>query len=195
MAVVVEATVGGRFAAERKRLGLGVQEAATRCRVTRNAISKIEREGGAMPSGAVLQAFAEAGADVHYVLTGERRVGLIDGTTYGMCEVAVVSAYAALRPGVAVPTAVRSGPVVQVYNRVMLSPRASTDLPGAVREMAELMIASLNDPLDPAHLERNLFRQPVDPQASGVNVSGNHNRVAGRDYVRIGGGNEGSGQD
>lgn len=193
---VANASVGDRFAAERERLGLGVQEAATLCGITRNAITNIERKG-AMPGGPVLQAFALKGADVHYVLTGER-AGLIDGTTYGMCEVALVNAYAALRPGAAVPTAIRSGPVVQVYNRVMLSPRASVDLPAAVREMADLMIASLNDPLDPSHLERNLFRQQVEAppgsvsttgQSGGVAIAGNvsGSRIAGRNFIKVGG--------
>lgn len=190
----MSAAAGGRFAAERARLGLGVKELADKCGVTRQQVARIEK-GDNAPGGDVLAGFARLGADVHFVLTGEHRVGLIDGTTYGMCEVAIVSAFAAARPGAPVPSAVRSGPVVQVYNRVILSPRAQTDLPAAVREMAELMVASLNDPLDPAHLERNLFRQAMEPAAAGVNVSGSHNRVAGRDYVRISGGNEGSGTE
>lgn len=59
------------------------------------------------------------------------------------------------------------------------------------------MIASLHDPLDPAHLERNLFRQPTDPaargvtttgQSGGVNIAGNVSgaRIAGRDFIKDG---------
>lgn len=72
LATLGGSTVGARFQTERMRLGLGVQETAALCRVTRNAIHKAER-AGATPGGAVLAAFAAAGADIHFVLTGERR--------------------------------------------------------------------------------------------------------------------------
>lgn len=65
-------TIGSRFVEERQRLGLGVQQAAYACGITRNAINKIERRS--MCSGAVLQKFALAGADVHYILTGKPQV-------------------------------------------------------------------------------------------------------------------------
>lgn len=68
-------TVGERFAAERVRLRLGVQEAADVCGITRHAIGNITNRG-ALPGARVLQQFALAGADVHYILTGARSEGL-----------------------------------------------------------------------------------------------------------------------
>lgn len=174
-----------RFRDERVRLGLGVNELAAICGVTRHAIGKIER-GASSPGGDLLAAFAGAGADVNFVLTGERRPGLCDPTTFGMCEVALVNAYMAQFPDRPRPTNVRSGPVVQIYNRVIVSPLANQDLPAAVREGAEQMLSSLHDPLDPQHLEWNLFRPSPEPAKAGVTVTGDGNTVSGRDTIKIG---------
>ena len=84
----------------------------------------------------------------------------------------------------------RSGPVVQVYNQVIDSKRAQEDLAAAVREAAELMVASLSDPLDPDLLDHNLLRPAAKPDAAVAEppspptliVKGSGQRVAGRDY-------------
>lgn len=56
---------------ERKRLGLSQAEAGALCGVSREMWGKYER-GIAVPGGDVLEAFAQAGADVLYILTGKR---------------------------------------------------------------------------------------------------------------------------
>jgi len=60
-----------RLIEERLRLGLSQQEAGERCDVSRVMWGKYER-GMAIPGGEVLSFFAEAGADVLFVLTGVR---------------------------------------------------------------------------------------------------------------------------
>jgi transcriptional regulator with XRE-family HTH domain len=74
-------TIGGRFSQERQRLGFGVQYLADLCDVTRQQINRIERNGNA-PGGEVLQKFALAGADVHYILTGARALSSDAGSTH-----------------------------------------------------------------------------------------------------------------
>jgi transcriptional regulator with XRE-family HTH domain len=62
--------IGMRLEEERKRLGLKSQKAAgDACGVSREIWGKYER-GTVMPGGEVLFSFAEAGADVQYILTG-----------------------------------------------------------------------------------------------------------------------------
>lgn len=56
---------------ERQRLGLSQAEAASLCGVSREMWGKYER-GKASPAASVLEAFARAGADVLYILTGQR---------------------------------------------------------------------------------------------------------------------------
>lgn len=62
-----------RFSGERKRLFRSQDEAATACGVTREMWGKYER-GVSMPGAEVLAAFAQAGADIHLILTGQRIV-------------------------------------------------------------------------------------------------------------------------
>lgn len=61
----------GRLKEERKRLGMSQQSAAETCDVSREMWGKYER-GQSVPGGEVLFAFAAAGADVQYILTGVR---------------------------------------------------------------------------------------------------------------------------
>lgn len=62
-----------RFAEERKnKLKLSQAEAAKKCGVSREMVGKYER-GAAVPGGEVLAAFAEAGADIYYILVGKRQ--------------------------------------------------------------------------------------------------------------------------
>ncbi|MFJ2713440.1 helix-turn-helix domain-containing protein [Pseudomonas sp. NPDC087346] len=60
-----------RLKAERKRLGLNQAGAAEQCGVSREIWGRYER-GLAVPGGEVLFSFANAGADVQYILTGVR---------------------------------------------------------------------------------------------------------------------------
>ena len=61
-----------RLKDERLRLGINQAEAGDLCGVSREMWGKYER-GAAVPGGEVLFSFASAGADVQYVLTGERK--------------------------------------------------------------------------------------------------------------------------
>ena len=63
--------VAGRLADERKRLFSSQADAATACGVSREMWGKYER-GVAGIGGEVLFLFAAAGADVNYILTGQR---------------------------------------------------------------------------------------------------------------------------
>lgn len=62
---------GGRLKEVRKDLSLSQSEAAELVGVTREHWGRCER-GIAVPGGEVLAALAAAGADVFYILTGER---------------------------------------------------------------------------------------------------------------------------
>lgn len=63
---------GGRLAEERKRLGLNQEEAGHACGVSREMWGKYER-GRAVMGTEVLSRFGIAGADVLYILTGQRQ--------------------------------------------------------------------------------------------------------------------------
>lgn len=69
--VSFNANCGGRLREERDRLGFTQQEMADQMGVRREMSSKYER-GQAAPGGDALTAFATAGGDVQYVLTGQR---------------------------------------------------------------------------------------------------------------------------
>lgn len=62
---------GGRLLEERTRLGLSQAEAASICGVSREMWGKYERDKSKMGTE-VLSLFVLAGADVLYVLTGQR---------------------------------------------------------------------------------------------------------------------------
>jgi transcriptional regulator with XRE-family HTH domain len=70
------------FQEERKRLGLSQAEAGALCGVSREMWGKYER-GQASPGADVLQAFAAAGADIRYILTGHL-VAAQPGRPYGL---------------------------------------------------------------------------------------------------------------
>lgn len=67
------ATIGGRLKAERQRLGLSQGAMAALADASKSAQQKWERDGAA-PNASGLAAFAEAGADVLYIVTGRREV-------------------------------------------------------------------------------------------------------------------------
>lgn len=60
-----------RLKEERERLKLTQADMAERCGVSREIWGKYER-GQAVPGGEVLFTLAQVGADVHYILTGQR---------------------------------------------------------------------------------------------------------------------------
>lgn len=64
-------TIAGRLKAERERLGLAQPAMAALASATRSALVKWER-GDAFPNAAALAAFATAGADVLFIVTGRR---------------------------------------------------------------------------------------------------------------------------
>lgn len=133
-----------------------------------------------MPSGAVLQKLAGIGGDIRYVLLGERSA-LIDLQLLGVCEAALRAAYGALRPG---PIGiVRSRMTASLYNMVMRTKKASDDDTSLAMAYASQLLVSLDDPSDPGLLERNLFVSTTERAAAGVSVTGDGNRVAGRDMI------------
>lgn len=67
--------IGERLKAERVRIGLKQSEIAEKIGVSREMWGKYER-GVAIPGGEVLFSFAAAGADIHYLATGERSFGI-----------------------------------------------------------------------------------------------------------------------
>lgn len=150
------------------------------CGVTRHAIGNVFR--GAMPSGALLQRFSGAGADVQYVLTG-RRAGTIDVNLLGLAEAALRLAYEELRPDGA-RGAIRARMSALVYNQALRHLPLDGDETATLRALAMVMLDSLDDPADPEMLARNLFVNLPEPSAAtGVAVTGNRNRVAGRDMI------------
>jgi transcriptional regulator with XRE-family HTH domain len=60
-----------RLKTERERLNLNQEQAADLCEVSREMWSKYER-GKAIPGGGVLLMFSANGADINYILTGQR---------------------------------------------------------------------------------------------------------------------------
>jgi hypothetical protein len=140
-----------------------------------------------MPSGAVLQKLAGIGGDVRYVLLGERSA-LIDLQLLGVCEAALRAAYGALRPGVL--GHVRSRMAASLYNMVVKGKKADDDDTSLAMAYASQLLVSLDDPSDPELLERNLFVSSGERAATGINVTGDSNRVAGRDMI---GGGKGKG--
>lgn len=66
---------GAAIAEERKRLALSQAKAATACGVSREMWGKYERDQAVMGTE-VLARFAAAGADVLYILTGQRNASM-----------------------------------------------------------------------------------------------------------------------
>lgn len=64
-------TIGGRLREERERLGVNQTDFASHGGVGRKSQFNYE-DGGRMPDAAYLAAIAELGADVLYIVTGER---------------------------------------------------------------------------------------------------------------------------
>lgn len=183
-------TLHERFIEERQRLGIQTGLAlAGALAVVPSTISKIER-GVAAPGAGVLAAFSQLGADVQYVLTG-KRTGLIDLQLLGICEAALRAAYTGLRG--TVPSPIRSRMTASLYNTVLVNLKPGDDDTSLAMAHASQLLYSLDDPADPDLLSRNLFAPIADANTKGkMVVSGDNNRVAGRDIV--GGGKGGRGR-
>lgn len=67
-----DSPIWGRFASERKRLGLSQADLAAACGIGKEMISRYER-GVATPGGEVLAAFGRLGADIYWILVGRRQ--------------------------------------------------------------------------------------------------------------------------
>ncbi|HBN9615870.1 TPA: helix-turn-helix domain-containing protein [Pseudomonas aeruginosa] len=70
--LVTDTSHSERLRQERKRLSLTQAQAAQKAAVTRETWSRYET-GALLPGMEVLAALANAGADVHYILTGQRQ--------------------------------------------------------------------------------------------------------------------------
>lgn len=75
-------SIGERLREERTRLGMNQGDMAQHGGVQRTAQSNYER-GDRVPDAAYLTLVAEAGVDVLYVVTGERRPGVDELRLYG----------------------------------------------------------------------------------------------------------------
>lgn len=174
--------IGQRFGEERARLGFSLPELADLCGTSRQSISRFEK-GVNPPPGDVLASFARAGADMRYILVGERE-GRIDSQLYGICEAALRLEYEE-RSGKAPPAPVRPRATALVYNQIKNRLQPAIDEVPAVRKAARDLIESYDDPSVAWMLERNLFALPPTREQdaeSGTTVTGDNNRVAGRDY-------------
>ncbi len=178
----VKKSIGARFAEERTRLGLGVQELADLCGVSRQQISRLERDGNS-PGGDLLVAFVAIGADSGYLLSGKRS-SLIDLQLLGLAEAEVRAAYGRRRPEVKTVPPIRARISATIYNQAVMAQKPSTNIESLLADAAEAFIQSMDDPAAPSLLEGNLFAtQSVEVPVTGINVSGDRNRVAGRDMV------------
>lgn len=68
-----------RIKSERKRLGYTQQQIADICEISRIQWGRLER-GDSVLGGRVLKAFVTAGANIHYMLTGEDSQTIAIGT-------------------------------------------------------------------------------------------------------------------
>lgn len=176
-------TLHKRFIEERVRLGHGTGlSLAGALEVVASTISKIER-GVVSPSAALLAAFADLGADVGYVLTGTRS-GRIDLQLLGASEAHLRAAFTDL---VGVSTDgrnVRPRMTALVYNRVVGRIGPGLEETIALREAARELLTPMDDPAERDMLEKSLFISAAEKTApTGVVVSGDGNRVAGRDMI------------
>lgn len=180
-------SVSERIRAERERLGHTQEVFASFAEAGKRTLIGWE-QGRATPDANALAALAEHGMDVLYVVTGKRS-GEIDGTLLGMCEVALQQAYVAARPGKPAHVPVRISALSKVYNALqgVLSP--TVDVADAARRAAMQYIDWVDDPGDPALLERALFRQDKESSSStspGHQVTAQGNSIATVGDVNIG---------
>lgn len=89
-------TIAGRLKAERLRLGMSQPTFAALADCGRGAQVKWER-GAATPNASALKAFAEAGADVLFIVTG-RREPIAPASPQALADCTVRQALAMLDP-------------------------------------------------------------------------------------------------
>lgn len=142
--------IGERIRAERARLGRTQAEFAALAGASKGAQLKWEKEESS-PTGAILSAWADAGADVLYILTG-RRSG--DRTLGVLAD--VEGRLASIRNGVLQPGLGRrpgeSGEAADKHHHSMYADELSgflnnhSDLPPEMREEIEQLIAVTTKP-------------------------------------------------
>ena len=122
------------------------------------------------------------------MLTGKRSTQ-IDVQKLGICEAAIRLAYEQARNG-RTAGAVRARMSALVYNQLAGKLKESDDIALQANKAATLLVESLDDPSDPEMIERNLFVKLPTPDAqpdrkpdAGLTVSGDGNRVVGRDMI------------
>lgn len=90
-------TIGGRLKSERERLCLSQPAMAALAGLSRGAQVKWER-GSATPNADALAAFAEAGADILYIVTGRHAAAEMPPAQEALAGVTVRQALAMLDP-------------------------------------------------------------------------------------------------
>lgn len=90
---VLSTNIFERLRAERERLGRTQEEFAAIAGVTRRPYVEWEKGGGPSPNAVQLSALAAAGADVLYILTGQRAQGLPEADLLPADERVLIDSY------------------------------------------------------------------------------------------------------
>lgn len=168
-------SMGERIKKERIRLGLSREEAAAEGDIHLNVQGRYERNES-VPSAAYLEALSLVGMDVNYVITGVRAsAGPINKTLLTALMKRVLSEAEAhpswnLQAEQIIPA---------IYERIILNLKPDADIQVLVDNEVDYVLSVL--------------RENVPPKQTGgqnVTVSGDKNRVAGRDYTEKKGGKE-----
>lgn len=177
--------LGGRFAAERQRLGLLQSQLAEACGVSREMIGRYER-GKAVPGGEVLFSFAELGADVQYVLTG-RRCGEsepahpVDEATLAI-EALLILEEELARAGVVMDRKARAMLALGGWSQVRQEADTEGDQLDLLRKLFRMTV-SLHAVGQP---RTGATQQVPSFQGSQQNFNGKVGQTAGRDIVNKG---------
>lgn len=181
--------IGDRIKSERSRLGFTQPEFAAFGGATKH--SQINWESGkALPNAAVLAAWNAKGADVLWIVTGKRGIG-IDQTILGMCDAQLRFAYEERRK--AAPGVVRISVLVKVYNAAIAKIGPEDDQAPIVKDVVERFIEFVDDPENRDALARALFRE--HPQADTTANAADPNVTKGRKNVVASGGGRAAGRD
>lgn len=152
----METNVGDRLREERARLGLSQVDFAAHARVTKTTQGNYEANKR-LPDAAYLAAIARAGADVQYIVTGERSVGA------GVQIQAVKQA------------------VEKAFTMVTATGMAITPA-----QLAAMVVALLPEPAQPTAAEEPAPRQPIGSTVSNVQGHRNM-VATGTGIVQVGG--------
>ncbi|MGN6229165.1 MAG: helix-turn-helix domain-containing protein [Dyella sp.] len=173
-------TFAERLAQERAKLGKSQAEFAKMAGVARSAQANYE-SGTRAPDATYLQAVAEHGVDVQYLLS-DVRSGSVDSTTMGLCEAAIRHAFADARPSAEVIGYIRISALCKVYNAVMERLVPSADVALVAAEAAAQYVQFIDDPADTSLLARALFRDsPALVERPGAVIAKHQSIAAGGD--------------